>query len=77
MRFINGIEKSSPYFRILDWALALASLSWGIYSQNGWWIAGGVIGFALAWIDPGTRLRKRLSFIKTRPGNPPRGTKRQ
>ena len=58
------LAKSQRYVRAFDWILAAASLGWGIYTSNAWWIAGGIIGFALAWIDPGTRLRRKFAMIK-------------
>ncbi len=50
--------------RVLDWVLGAASLGYGLYAQSWIWIASGFIGFALAWYNPGARLRKRLAVVK-------------
>jgi hypothetical protein len=55
---------SRNYLRAFDWLLGIASLGYGIYAHSWWWIAGGVIGLALAWYDPGTRIRRYFSVIK-------------
>ena len=38
--------------RILDWTCAGASLIYGIYALSWLWIAGGILGLALAYWNP-------------------------
>lgn len=48
----------NPWLRCFDYGLAVAALGYGIYLQSGWWIAGGVIGLILAFINPGKRFKQ-------------------
>ncbi len=73
MQIRSLYAKSQRYIRLFDWILAAVSLGWGAYTQNPWWIAGGVIGVALAWYDPGTRLRRHFAFIKQQQQAPKAG----
>jgi hypothetical protein len=64
MRFLGLFDKLQPYMRLFDWAAGIGTLSYGLWRESGWWIAGGVLMLILAWLDPGTRLKRYASFIK-------------
>jgi len=70
---ING--KVLPKLRILDWALAFATLGWGIWKMSPIWIGIGVLGFILAWLDPGSHIKRGLERMflgsRRRPAAPP------
>jgi hypothetical protein len=51
--------------RWLDFGLAAGSLVYGLYVQSLFWIAGSLLGFVLAWINPGKRIKEFL-FIRMR-----------
>ena len=53
----------NPWLRCFDYGLAVAALAYGLYLQSGWWIAGGVIGLVLAFINPGKRFKR---FMESR-----------
>jgi small basic protein len=70
MRF--SLQKTIPAMRVFDWLLASGSFAYGVYLGSWIWLASGVLGFGLAWYNPGARIRRRLSFIKPAPGGRPR-----
>jgi hypothetical protein len=64
MHFFPIFEKLQPYMRLLDWVAGVGTLVYGLWRENAWWIAAGVIMLALAWFDPGTRIKRWAAFIK-------------
>jgi hypothetical protein len=64
MHFLPLFDKLQPYLRTLDWLGAGASLGYGLWQHNYWWIGAGVILFFLAWYDPGARIKRWAAFIK-------------
>jgi len=58
--FVRFIFNSQPYLRWLDVGLGAGCLAYGFYVHSYWWMAGGVIGLALAWYNPAERLKAHL-----------------
>lgn len=48
------------YFSALDWFLSGVTVALGIYQQNPYVIAGGLLGLALAWYGPAARIKAKL-----------------
>ena len=68
MRFFAFFDRLQPFMRILDWIAGIGTLGFGLWRSSPLWIIVGVVLLALAWFDPGTRLKRYASFIK--PANP-------
>ena len=64
MHFLPALERLQPYLRASDWIFGIASLGYGLWRESTWWILGGIIMLALAWFDPGTRIKRYAAFIK-------------
>lgn len=63
-KFAENINtKVLPKLRILDWALAFATLGWGIWTLNWIWTGIGVLGVVLAWLDPGSAIKRWLERV--------------
>lgn len=52
--------KNLPFIRVLDYAVALGCLAYGVYDQSTLFIVGGVLGLGLAWYNPAGRVRNAL-----------------
>lgn len=50
--FFSAIGERSRLMRVIDWALALASLGYGIYTQSWFWIGFGILAVILAIWSP-------------------------
>lgn len=66
LRKLVEIDWNSPANRAADWSLALISLAIGAWLQSPLWIAGGLLGVALAWWRPMGRLQSRLGALRAR-----------
>lgn len=44
----------------VDWVGSGASLAWGIYAKDPWFIGGGLVGFVVAWYQPANKLAELL-----------------
>lgn len=66
LRKLLEIDWNSPANRAADWTLALGSLAVGAWLQSPLWIAGGLLGVALAWWRPMARLQARLNAMRVR-----------
>ena len=53
--------------RYFDFGLALGSLGYGAYTKSWLWIAGGLLGLVLAWLNPGKRIKEFLFVRMKRP----------
>ncbi len=54
------MTKVLRFFNYFDWFVACGTLLVGLYLLNGWVIASGLLGLALAWYKPAERIKKRL-----------------
>lgn len=44
----------------LDWLISLGTLALGLYWQNWWMVAGGILGLGLAYLKPAARIQAVL-----------------
>ena len=54
------MQKTLRIFNLLDWFVAIGTLLVGLVLLNGWVLAGGAFGLAMAWYKPAERIKKRL-----------------
>ncbi|MDO8416326.1 MAG: hypothetical protein Q7S87_08965 [Agitococcus sp.] len=54
------MEKLLRLFAALDWFVGAVCVIMGLYLQNGWYLASGVIAFAAAWLKPAERVNRYL-----------------
>ncbi len=54
------MDKFLKIFNKVDWLVAIGSLGAGLYLDNGWLLAGGVLGMGTAWYKPAERVKKVL-----------------
>lgn len=59
------------YLNRLDLVLSLGSLGWGLWFQNYWALAGGVLGLLMTWYNPAEKLQAKLQAKFLRKGPPP------
>lgn len=50
-------------FRYVDFGLSFASIAYGVYSKDLWWVAGGCLGLVIALWNPTRRVQ---GVLKTR-----------
>jgi len=67
-RFMS-VDWSSAPVRAVDWLLAVASLAVYAWTLEWPWLAGGILGCVLAWIQPLARLQGFVNHMMRRPGN--------
>lgn len=66
MNLFKSFQKIQKGARIFDWVMAAASLIYGAWAHNYWWIGAGILLFVIAWFDPGARIRDYFGAIKTK-----------
>lgn len=66
VRRLLEVDWNAPAMVAFDWALALASLTVGIWLESVVWIAGGAVGVLVAWWRPMARLRVALDGMIVR-----------
>ncbi len=54
------MDKFLKIFNKVVWLVAFGSLGAGLYLDNGWLLAGGVLGMGTAWYKPAERVKKVL-----------------
>ncbi len=62
----TSMTKVLRFFNYFDWVVAVGTLVVGLVLMNGWVIASGLLGLALAWYKPAERIKKRMekSFLR-------------
>lgn len=67
-RFMS-IDWSSRPVRAIDWGLAAASFAVYAWTLEWPWLAGGVLGTIMAWLQPLARLQGFVNHMIRRPGS--------
>lgn len=52
------LTRLAQYANLLDWTLGFGCVGYGLYTANVWWVAGGVLGLALAVVNPSKRVAR-------------------
>lgn len=64
------MEKLFKLLSAMDWLVSGGSVAYGLYAQNWWYVAGGLLGLGLAYYRPSERIRavieKRFLHKKAR-----------
>ena len=55
---------------LLDWVVSIATIGYGVYSESTVWLAGGALGLALAWYNPGKRVKALIERKMARKATP-------
>lgn len=60
---VQNLKKAKVVMRIVDWAVAIGFLAWGVYTQS--WVLGGlgVLSVAMALYNPARRLEPRIAKV--------------
>ena len=62
------IHTAFKALRVIDWTVPTVTLAWGVYDQSLAWALLGVVGYVVAVINPGERIKSAMRARLTRRG---------